>query len=134
MLESHGSFDHHSNHHETFFPGSCRLSKTPVNALPPRDGPIVPSNCKTHLTCQPVHPNRSDPWSSWTSYVGDWFSTVGIVIAGSAVVLGGCIYGKRVIDKNRKKKRDAQLVADGRKPPSEGSDSEEDEDARGERG
>jgi hypothetical protein len=134
MLDSHDGFNQHDYHHATFF--NCRLSKTPVNALPPRDGPIVPSNCKTHLTCQPVHPNRSDPWSSWTGYISDWFSTVGIVIAGSAVVIGGCLYGKRVIDKNRKKKRDARLVAEGLKPPSEGSDSEgdNDEDARGERG
>ena len=104
-------------------------------AAPARDGPIVPSNCKTHLTCQPVHPNRPDPWTDWGAYIGDWLTYVGIGLAGSAVVIGGCVYGKMAIDKNRKKRRDARLKAEGRKPPSDGSESEgSDEDLRGQRG
>ena len=109
---------------------------------PARDGPIIPSNCKTHLTCKPVHPDRPDVWGSVTAYVSDWVGTVGLIIAGGAVVIGGCIYGKSVIDKSRKKRRDARLVAEGRKPPSQGGSdgessgggSDDDEALRGQRG
>ena len=120
-------------HVESAFP--CHGPKMAV-AAPPRDGPIVPSNCKTHLTCKPVHPNRADPWTTWSGYFGGWFSSIGLILAGSAVVVGGCIYGKGLIDKNRKKRRDARLVADGRKPPTEGDDSDDsgEDDARGQRG
>ena len=118
-----GGMDHHAKHQI------------------PRDGPIIPSNCKTHLTCKPVHPERPDVWNSVTAYVSDWFSSLGLVILGSAVVIGGCIYGKSVIDKNRKKRRDARLEAEGRKPPSQGGSdddsdgsSNEEGDLRGQRG
>ena len=80
-------------------------------------------------------------WNSVTAYVSDWFSSLGLVILGSAVVIGGCIYGKSVIDKNRKKRRDARLEAEGRKPPSQGGSdddsdgsSNEEGDLRGQRG
>lgn len=42
---------------------------------------------------------------------------MGIILAGTAVVVGGCIYGKMVLDNNRKKRRDARLAAEGKKPP-----------------
>jgi len=129
--------DYHSNssHSDTVFcPRAGGPGATGPHTLPPRDGPIVPSNCKTHLTCQPVHPNRSDA-SSWFSSATDWLTTAVLAIGGSVVVFGACIYGKSVIDKNRKKKRDQRLASDGRRPPSEGASSdEEDDDLRGQRG
>jgi len=112
----------------------------PAKQEPPRDGPIIPSNCKTHLTCSPVHPNRPDGWSSIAVYVSDWFANVGLILVGSAVVIGGCLYGKSVLDKNRKKRRDARLIAEGRKPPSQGgssggdSESDSEGELRGQRG
>jgi hypothetical protein len=60
-------------------------------------------------------------------------TTAAIVIGGTVFGVGACIYGKSVIDRNRKKKRDARLAAEGRRPPSDG-DSESDEDLRGKRG
>jgi len=126
----------HTHHHETSFPSAGCRGPVALPKQPPRDGPIVPSNCKTHLTCKPIHPNRPDSWSSWSGYVGDWFAQVGLILAGTAVVVGGCIYGKMVLDNNRKKRRDARFAAEGKKPPTDGeSEGEsEEEDERGQRG
>jgi len=55
-----------------------------------------------------------------------------LVIGGTGLALGACLYGKSVIDKNRQRRRDARMEADGRRPPSDGEDS--DEDLRGQRG
>ena len=127
---------HHDFHHDqTAFPACCR---GPVKAAaePARDGPIIPSNCKTHLTCQPVHPPRKDIWNSWGDYVGDWVITATLWVTGGVVTLGACVYGYSAIDKARKKRRDARLKADGRKPPSdgEGSSGDESDEDRGKRG
>lgn len=130
MFESLYSHHHHGDHHTTTFGQCCRGGVSATPALPPRDGPIVPSNCKTHLTCKPIHPNRSEPWWLW-----DFLNGAGLVLAGTAVVVGGCVYGKSVIDRNRKKRRDARFVAEGRRPPSDGDSSDDsDEDERGARG
>lgn len=120
-------------HDATFFPSQCCRGGGAAPALPARDGPIVPSNCKTHLTCKPVHPNRPDFWNSAWS---DWLSSAGLILGGSVVAIGSCIYGKSVIDRNRKKRRAARMKEEGRRPPSEGGsdDSDSEDDLRGERG
>jgi hypothetical protein len=127
--------DHH-HHHEVASFGKCCRGPGAKTAAPPRDGPIIPSNCKTHLTCKPVHPPRRDIWNSWAAYAGEWFTTTALWLTGGAVALGCCVYGFSVINKTRKKRRDARLEADGRRPPSESgsSDESEDENLRGNRG
>jgi hypothetical protein len=75
---------------------------------------------------------RDDSWSGYFAGATDWLTTAAIAVGGTVVVLGACIYGKSVIDKNRKKKRDARLKAEGRKPPSDGDS--DDDDLRGQRG
>lgn len=59
-----------------------------------------------------------------------------IVLASTAVAAGACVYGRVVIERNRKKKRDARLAGEGKKPPGDASSEEESEaeDQRGERG
>ena len=123
--------DHHSHHHASFAQ-CCRGGAVKASGLPPRDGPIVPSNCKTHLVCKPVHPERSDPWGNWS----EWIGHAVLIACGSVLAIGGCIYGKTVIDRNRKKRRDERLIAEGKRPPSEGgsSDDSDEDDMRGERG
>jgi hypothetical protein len=128
------SQDHH--HNETAF-GSCwRNSGTKAAAAPARSGPIIPSNCKTHLTCKPVHPVRNDIWSGWQAYASEWFTTTALWVTGGAVTLGACVYGFSKIGEARRKRRDARLRADGRRPPSDGESSGEsdDEQLRGQRG
>jgi hypothetical protein len=124
------------HHDESAFNQCCR-GGAKVAAAPPRDGPIIPSNCKTHLTCKPVHPPRNDIWSSWTSYAAEWFTTTALWITGGAVALGGCVYGYTVIQKARKKRRNARLREEGRLPPGEGdsdSDESDEDNLRGNRG
>ena len=122
---------HH--HDESIF--ACHRSSIKKAAAPSRDGPIIPSNCKTHLTCKPVHPPRKDIWGSWGAYVGDKFVTGVLWLTGGALALGACVYGYSAIDNARKKRRDARLRADGRRPPSEGGSSgDESDDLRGNRG
>jgi hypothetical protein len=135
MVFHDGSLDSHHHHEFSAFPKCCRAgAKTAVTAS--SDGPIIPSNCKTHLTCKPVHPPRKDIWNSWSDYLGDWFVTSALWVTGGAVALGACVYGYSAIDKARKKRRDARLRAEGRRPPSEeGSGGEDsDQDERGDRG
>ena len=124
------------DHIDTVF-ACTRCAKSGVGAtgpytMPPRDGPIVPSNCKTHLTCKPIHPNREGSWSGILASAGDWFTTVMLALGGTGLALGACIYGKSVIDKNRQRRRDARMEADGRRPPSDGESDED--NLRGERG
>lgn len=58
-----------------------------------------------------------------------------IVLATTALAVGGCVYGRAVIERNRKKKRDARLAAEGKLAPEEdGGSEDEEEDLRGERG
>ena len=127
------------NHHDvTAFGGHCcRGPGAASAAAPSRDGPIIPSNCKTHLTCKPVHPPRNDVWGSWGAYAGEWFTTTALWITGGAVGLGCCVYGYTVIQKARKKRRNARLREEGRVAPSEGGSSSDDSDEeilRGNRG
>ena len=131
---SHNHCGEHQHHEATAFP--CRMAAQAPPAQPARDGPIVPSNCKTHLTCKPIHPNRGDVWGSWGAYLGDWFTTAMLYVAGAGLAVTACVYGMSAMDKAKKKRRDARLKADGRKPPSddEGSSGDSDEDARGNRG
>ncbi len=122
---------HDDQHIVTAFPPE---GATGPYKMPPRDGPIVPSNCKTHLTCKPIHPIRNDSWASgFLASAGDWFTTAMLAIGGTGIALGACIYGKSVLDKNRQRRRDARMEAEGRRPPSDGEESS-DEDLRGQRG
>ena len=122
--------DHSHDHSMTAFAQCCR-GAVKASALPPRDGPIVPSNCQTHLVCKPVHPVRPDPWGSWS----EWLGHAALIACGSVLAIGGCLYGKTVIDRNRKKRRDERLIAEGKRPPSDGEEEDDsDDDLRGERG
>lgn len=130
---------HHHNgdvHDGTFFPCRASLAAAKAPTAPARDGPIVPSNCKTHLTCKPVHPVRGDVWGSWGAYMGDRFTTAMLYVAGAGLAVTACVYGASAMDKAKKKRRDARLKADGRKPPSDddGSSDDSEDDLRGTRG
>ena len=142
VVDSSTLLPHHNQTHDhiqTAFPQCARpsgIGAVGAFKLPPRDGPIVPSNCNTRLTCQPIHPMRNDPWGSISAYVGDWLGTAILAIGGTAIALGACVYGKAVIDRNRQRKRDARLSSEGRRPPGQGESDEDsdDDDLRGQRG
>ena len=128
--------DNSQHHHDDTAFNRCTRTASAKVDTPARDGPIIPSNCKTHLTCKPVHPVRNDVWGGWSAYASEWFTTTALWVTGGAVTLGACVYGFSKIGEARRKRRDARLRADGRKPPSEGdsSDESDDDELRGQRG
>ena len=68
--------------------------------------------------------------------MGDRFTTAMLYVAGAGLAVTACVYGVSAMDKAKKKRRDARLKADGRKPPSEddGSSDDSEDDLRGTRG
>jgi hypothetical protein len=58
-----------------------------------------------------------------------------LYLAGAGSAVTACVYGVSAVDKAKKKRGDARLKADGRKPPSDDDcSSDSDDDGRGQRG